>query len=117
MPLIEQFNLEFDRASQRVGFQAHFAGSVFAVPGDLTPGFSVAFRDGRCAVRNVVPGMQPADEGMEPGDAIVGIDNRRAAGLDYRAWDRLVRNRQPIVVSWEHGSRVQSATFPIVELR
>lgn len=115
--VIEQFTMEFDRIHHRVAFQPHFSGSEFVVPGEITTGFFISFRQPARRARDVLPGLAPARAGMRTGDPILTIDGRRASALSYREWDELVQARRPITVAWEHDGHAQSAVFPVVELR
>jgi hypothetical protein len=115
--VIEQFVMEFDRVHRRVGFEARFAGPEFAVPGFLTCGVGVSFREPVRRVRGVLAGTEPANAGMRAGDAIVSIDGRDARLVTYRQWDELVYKRAPIAIAWQHNGRTRSATFPVVELK
>jgi Aspartyl protease/PDZ domain len=114
--VVKQFTMEFDRTRHRVGFQPHFAGSAFSVPGEITSGVYISFRQPTRLVRDVLPGMAPARAGMRAGDAILSIDGRRASSVNYEFWDRLLRARRPVALTWKHGARTSSATFPVVEL-
>jgi hypothetical protein len=115
--VIEQFVMEFDRAHHRVAFQPHFTGSQFVVPGEITTGFYISFRQPQRRVRDVLPGLGPARAGMRTGDLILTIDGRAAPAVNYRYWDELVQARRPVTVTWEHDGRARTATFPVVELR
>ncbi|MGB8521321.1 MAG: hypothetical protein WCD38_14265, partial [Candidatus Tumulicola sp.] len=116
MPVIDQFNVEFDRADRRVAFQPRFQGNQFQVPGIVTPGFSVTFGDERL-VRFVTPDMQPARLGMRSGDVIATINGRPASQMNYRTWDALLEARRPIAITWTGAGATKSATFPVIELR
>ena len=115
--VIEQFIMEFDRAHHRVAFQPRVRGSVFVVPGEITTGFYISFRQPQRRIRDVLPGLGPARAGMRAGDLILAINGRASPAVNYQYWDELVRSRAPVTVSWEHDGRVRSATFPVVELR
>jgi hypothetical protein len=115
--VIEQFVMEFDRVHRRVGFEPRFAGPEFAVPGFLTCGVGVSFREPVRRVRGVLAGTEPANAGMRAGDAVVSIDGRDARLVTYRQWDELVYKRAPIAIAWQHDGRTRSATFPVVELK
>ena len=114
---MDQFVLEFDRVHHRVAFAPRFSGNEFAVPGKITPGFIVSFRQRERLVREVLSGTLPARSGMYTGDSILRINDREGAQLSYEQWDRFVRERQPIAVVWSHNGQMFSKTFPVVELR
>jgi hypothetical protein len=116
MDVMDQFVLEFDRVHQRVAFAPRFSGTAFEVPGKITPGFIVSFRQRERLVREVLNGMLPARSGMHDGDAIVRINDREGAQLSYKDWDTFVRERRPIAVVWSHNGQMFSKTFPVVEL-
>jgi predicted aspartyl protease len=115
--VVDQFTMEFDRIRHRVAFQPHFSGSTFVAPGEITCGLYISFRQPSRLVRDVLPGMSPARAGLRAGDLILSIDGRRASSVDYELWDRLLRARRAVTLVWQHGARVGSGTFPIVELR
>lgn len=115
--VIEQFVMEFDRVHRRVGFEPLFAGREFAVPGFLTCGVGVSFREPIPRVRGVLAGTAPAKAGMRTGDTIVSIDGRDARLITYRQWDELVHKRAPIAMAWQHDGRTRSAKFPVMELK
>lgn len=115
--VIEQFVMEFDRVRSRVGFEPLFAGREFTVPGLLTCGLGVSFRDPVRRVRGVLAGTAPAKAGVRAGDIVVSIDGRDARLVTYRQWDRLVRARRAITIAWKQGGSARSATFPVVELK
>lgn len=117
MDVMDQFALEFDRVHRRVAFAPRFSGAAFEVPGKITPGFIVSFRQRERLVREVLSGTLPASSGMYAGDAIVRINDREGVRLSYEEWDRFIRERRPIAVVWSHDGRVFSRTFPVVELR
>ncbi len=117
MPVIDQFNVEFDRVAQRVAFQPRFRGNEFQVPGLLTPGFSVTFGDDKRLVRFVTPNMQPAQLGMRTGDVIDTINGRPASEISYRTWDALLETHRPIAIAWKDAGTAKSATFTVIELR
>lgn len=115
--VIDQFVMEFDRIHHRVGFQPKFSGSEFVVPGEITYGFYISFRQPTRRVREVLPGLAPARAGMHAKDMIIGINGHRAASVGYESWDRLLRAHRPVSVVWNHGGRILSRTFAAVELR
>lgn len=115
--VIDQFTMEFDRIHRRVGFQPHFSGPEFAVPGEVTYGFYISFRQPSRYVREVLPSLAPASAGMRARDLVLSINGRRAALVNYEYFDRLLRARRPITVAWNHNGRVLVRTFPVVELR
>lgn len=115
--VIEQFVMEFDRVRQRVAFEPLFSGRQFAVPGFLTCGLGVSFREPVRRVKGVLAGTSPAKAGMRAGDVIASIDGRDARGVTYREWDELIRSRAPVAIAWKHGGRARSATFRVLELR
>jgi hypothetical protein len=117
MDVIDQFALEFDRVHQRVGFQPHFSGSQFAVPGRWTTGFYISFHTPVRFVRGVLPNWPPARAGMRAGDVVTTIDGTSASATTYQTWDRLLRAGRPIAITWKHESQTFSRTFPVVELR
>jgi hypothetical protein len=117
MGVIEQFIMEFDRIHRRVGFQPRFSGSQFAVPGEITVGFYIAYRQPGRRVSNVLPGLAPANAGMHAGDSILRINGMRASDVSYESWDRLLRNRRPVAIVWVHDGHALSKRFPVVELR
>lgn len=115
--VIDQFTMEFDRIHRRVGFQPHFSGPEFAVPGEVTYGFYISFRQPSRYVREVLPGLAPASAGMRARDLILSINGQRAALVNYEYFDRLLRARRPIRIGWDDDGRVLVRTFPVVELR
>jgi hypothetical protein len=115
--VIDQFVMEFDRIHHRVAFQPRFSGSEFVVPGEFTCGFYISFRQPTRRAREILPGLAPARAGMRATDVIMSIDGHRAASVNYKYWDRLLRARRPITVVWDHDGHVLSKTFPVVELR
>jgi predicted aspartyl protease len=115
--VVNQFTMEFDRLHHRVGFTPQYAGSDFVVPGEITCGLYISFRGPSPRVRDVLPGMAPARAGIGAGDPILSIEGRSASRVDYKFWDRLLRERLPITIVWEHDGRAVSSTFPVVELR
>jgi hypothetical protein len=115
--VLEQFIMQFDRIHHRVAFQPRFRGWEFVVPGEITTGFYISFRQPQRRVRDVLAGLGPARAGMRTGDLIMAIDGRAAPAVNYQYWDELVRARAPVTVTWEHDGRARSATFPVVELR
>jgi predicted aspartyl protease len=115
--VIDQFIMEFDRIHRRVAFQPHFSGSEFAVPGEVTYGFYVSFRQPSRRVREVLAGLAPARASMRARDLILSINGQRAASVNYEYWDRLLRARRPVTVVWNHDGHILSRTFPVVELR
>lgn len=115
--IVDQFTMEFDRIRHRVAFQPHFSGSNFAVPGEITCGLYISFRQPSRLVRDVLPGMAPARAGMRAGDLVLSIGGRVASSVDYEFWDRLLRAHRAVTLVWKHDGRVASGTFPIVELR
>jgi hypothetical protein len=117
MGVIEQFIMEFDRIHRRVGFQPRFSGSQFAVPGEITVGFYIAYRQPGRRVSNVLPRLAPANAGMHTGDSILRINGMRASDVSYESWDRSLRNRRPVAIVWVHDGHALSKRFPVVELR
>ncbi len=115
--VIDQFTMEFDRIHRRVAFQPHFSGSEFVVPGEITCGFYISFRQPTRRVREVLPGLAPARAGMRAPDVIISINGHRAVSVNYKYWDRLLRARPSVTVVWDHDGHVLSQTFPVVELR
>ena len=115
--VIEQFVMEFDRVHRRVGFQPLFAGRQFVVPGELTCGLGISFRQPVRHVKGVLDGSAPMKAGMQAGDVVNSIDRRIAADVTYRQWDELIRTRAPITIAWMHAGLERSATFPVVELK
>ena len=117
MDLIRQFAIEFDRIHRRVAFQPQFSGSELAVPGELTTGIYISFRQPVRLVRDVLQNSLPARAGMRAGDVISTIDRTSASAATYETWDRLLRAKRPIAITWKHGDQTLSGTFPVVELR
>jgi hypothetical protein len=117
MSVIDQFILEFDRFHRRVGFQPRFSESEFVVPGEITCGFYISFRQPSRRVREVLPGLAPARAGMHARDLIFSINGQRATSVKYEYWDRLLQARRPVTVVWEHDGHLVSRTFLVVELR
>jgi hypothetical protein len=115
--VIEQFVVEFDRVHQRVAFEPLFSGREFIVPGELTCGVYLSFRQPVRIVRDVLPATAPARAGVKVGDRIARIDGRDARLVTYRQWDELLRKGGSIALAWKHGGRTLSGTFPIVELK
>jgi hypothetical protein len=115
--IIEQFVVEFDRIRQQVAFEPLFSGREFVVPGELTCGVYLSFRQPERIVRDVLPAMAPARAGMQAGDRIARIGGRDARLVTYREWDGLLRKRGSISIAWEHRGQTLSGTFPIVELK
>lgn len=115
--VIDQFVISFDRAHRRVAFQPLFAGRTFTVPGELTYGVFISFQQSQRRVRDVLPALLPAREGMMPGDPIVKMDGRNARAVSFRRWDEALRMRRPMSIVWTHDGQTRSATFPVLELR
>ena len=115
--VIDQFTMEFDRIHRRVAFQPYFSGSEFIVPGEVTYGFYVSFRQLSRRVREVLPGLAPARAGMRARDLILSINGQRAESVSYEYWDRLLRARRPVTVTWAHGGHIHSGSFSAIELR
>jgi predicted aspartyl protease len=115
--VLNQFTMEFDRLRHRVGFQPQFSGSNFVVPGEITCGFYISFRQPSRRVRNVLSGMAPARAGMRTGDLILSVNGHPASSVTYEYWDRSLRARRPVTVVWEDDGHVRSGAFPVAELR
>jgi hypothetical protein len=117
MSVIDQFILEFDRIHRRVGFLPLYSRTEFSVPGEITTGFYISFRQPIRLVRDVLPGLAPARAKMTKGDRILTIDGHDASKVSFESWDRLLRALRPIRIGWQHDRRNVSRTFPVVELR
>jgi hypothetical protein len=117
MSVIDQFVMEFDRVHHRVGFLALYSPTEFSVPGEITTGFYISFRQPIRLVRDVLPGLAPAKAGMSSGDRVLAIDGRDASKVSFESWDRLLRVRRSVVIRWEHDDHTFSRTFAVVELR
>lgn len=115
--VMDQFVTSFDRVHGRVAFQPLFAGTTFSVPGEFTYGVFISFRQARRSVRDVLPALAPARDGLVPGDPIVAIDGRVASTVSFRQWDEALRAHRPMSLVWTHAGQTRSATFPVVELR
>jgi hypothetical protein len=114
---VRQFVMEFDRHRQRVILQPAFAGMRFAVPGKLTTGFFISYREPGRRVSAVLPSLAPARAGMQEGDSIIAINGRHAEDVDYRGWLTLVNERKPITIRWQHNRQRYTRTFDVVELK
>jgi hypothetical protein len=117
MSVIDQFVMEFDRIHHRVGFLPLNSLTEFSVPGEITTGFYISFRQPIRRIRDVIPGLAPGRVGMNRGDTVLTIDGRDASRVSFEAWDRLLRARRPIVISWQHDRHTFSNRFPVLELR
>jgi predicted aspartyl protease len=115
--VMQQFVMEFDRIHQRVGFEPLFNGRKFLVPGERTCGLTISFRRAVRYVRDVLPAMAPARAGVRVGDSIVRVAGKDARGLTFREWDEMLRSRSRIALTWSGRGALQSATFPVVELK
>jgi C-terminal processing protease CtpA/Prc len=100
-----------------VGFLALYSPTEFSVPGEITTGFYISFRQPIRLVRDVLPGLAPAKAGMSSGDRVLAIDGRDASKVSFESWDRLLRVRRSVVIRWEHDDHTFSRTFAVVELR
>ena len=92
--VMRQFVVEFDRVHQRVGFEPLFAGRDFVVPGERTCGLAISFRAPVRYVRDVLPAMAPARDGVRVGDTIARVGARDARSLTFREWDEMLRSRR-----------------------
>jgi S1-C subfamily serine protease len=113
---LDQFVVEFDRVHDRVDFQCLFGGTHFAVPGEITAGFYISYRQPGRRVSDVLRGLAADSQGMRPGDPIVSINGRIAASFSYRQWEELLRVGRTIQVAWLHDGQSHIFRFPVVEL-
>ncbi len=117
MDFMKNFTFEFDRHHKRVGFEPLFNGTHFTVPGLITIGFSISYRQPGRAVSDVLPGLAPSLAGMRIGDTIVKIDDAAADTISFQQWDTLLRARRPIRIEWSDRGSVQTSVFNVVELK
>jgi len=115
--ILDQFVVEFDRVHKRVDFQRVFNGTHFTVPGEITAGFYISYRQPGRHVSDVLPELAANSQGMRPGDTIVSVNGKSAASLSYRQWEGLLRAGRPILVAWVHDGQSHIFRFPVVELR